>query len=77
MQQPCVAQMKPLSHREQCYIQKHCICLLRNLDRVRRIRQRILKANDKQNNDEDENEAAATNNKEKRTLDDKPSKAQI
>ena len=30
--------MKPLSHRERCYAQKHAVFLLRNLERVRRRR---------------------------------------
>ncbi|XP_074650466.1 uncharacterized protein LOC141905496 isoform X2 [Tubulanus polymorphus] len=45
--------MKPLSHREQCFIQKHGVCLLRNLEKVRRIRQRLLKTQEKQPDDDD------------------------
>ena len=31
--------MKPLSHRERCYVQKHGIFLLRNLAKVRLVQQ--------------------------------------
>ena len=32
--------VKPMSHRERCFAQKHAIFLLRNIDKVRNIRQK-------------------------------------
>ncbi|XP_064620312.1 uncharacterized protein LOC135483383 isoform X2 [Lineus longissimus] len=38
--------MRPMSHRERCFILRHNIGLLRNLEKVRRIRQRMMKSTD-------------------------------